>query len=113
MPLIAWRSLNRDPDTIENDTDTSAEAQEKPILTFPPAAAEKTYIVIALDLDAPFPSWKGLGPILHWIQPGLKLASGHAPELSSGTADTKVLEPDIDVSSPIFVGRRTTKRDND
>ena len=29
-------------------------------------------MVIALDLDAPFPSWTGLGPILHWIQPGFK-----------------------------------------
>ena len=29
-------------------------------------------MVVALDLDAPFPSWGGLGPILHWIQPGFK-----------------------------------------
>ena len=29
-------------------------------------------MVVALDLDAPFPSWSGLGPILHWIQPGFK-----------------------------------------
>ena len=29
-------------------------------------------MAVALDLDAPFPSWGGLGPILHWIQPGFK-----------------------------------------
>lgn len=31
-----------------------------------------TYIVIGLDIDAPFPSFGVLGPILHWIQAGLK-----------------------------------------
>lgn len=29
-------------------------------------------MAIALDLDAPFPSFGILSPILHWIQPGLK-----------------------------------------
>lgn len=29
-------------------------------------------MVVALDLDAPFPSFDLLGPILHWIQPGFK-----------------------------------------
>lgn len=29
-------------------------------------------MVVALDLDAPFPSFGPLGPILHWIQPGFK-----------------------------------------
>ena len=31
-----------------------------------------TYLVIGLDIDAPFPSFGVLGPILHWVQPGLK-----------------------------------------
>lgn len=31
-------------------------------------------MVVALDLDAPFPSLDILGPILHWIQPGFKVA---------------------------------------
>lgn len=35
----------------------------------------KTYLAISLDLDAPFPSFKVLSPILHWIQPGFRL--GH------------------------------------
>jgi phosphatidylethanolamine-binding protein (PEBP) family uncharacterized protein len=29
-------------------------------------------LVVGLDIDAPFPSFGVLGPILHWIQPGLK-----------------------------------------
>lgn len=46
-------------------------------------------MVIGLDIDAPFPSFGVLGPILHWIQPGLKpetAAGGSASMLtSSGT----------------------------
>ncbi|PSR80010.1 phosphatidylethanolamine-binding protein [Coniella lustricola] len=48
-----------------------AEAQSPPTLSFAAALPNKTYLVIALDLDAPFTFWSGLGPILHWIQPGL------------------------------------------
>lgn len=33
-------------------------------------------MVVALDLDAPFTWWRGLGPILHWIQPGYKAGAG-------------------------------------
>lgn len=29
-------------------------------------------MAVGLDIDAPFPSFGVLGPILHWIQPGLK-----------------------------------------
>jgi phosphatidylethanolamine-binding protein len=29
-------------------------------------------MVVGLDIDAPFPSFGVLGPILHWIQPGLQ-----------------------------------------
>ena len=35
-------------------------------------------MVVAMDLDAPFPSWSGLGPILHWIQPGFKAGPNNA-----------------------------------
>ncbi|RDW62115.1 hypothetical protein BP6252_11548 [Coleophoma cylindrospora] len=45
------------------------EAQVAPKLSF--NVTSGTYMVIALDLDAPFPSFKLLGPILHWVQPGL------------------------------------------
>lgn len=37
--------------------------------------------MVSLDIDAPFPSWGFLGPILHWIQPGVKTTE-------SGTLDT-------------------------
>lgn len=33
-------------------------------------------MVVSLDIDAPFPSFGVLGPILHWIQPGLKARNG-------------------------------------
>ncbi|CRG86554.1 hypothetical protein PISL3812_03563 [Talaromyces islandicus] len=51
-----------------------ADAQAPPTLTLPASltSSEQTYILIAIDIDAPFPSWRGLGPILHWVQPGYK-----------------------------------------
>lgn len=36
-------------------------------------------MVVALDIDAPFPQFGPLGPILHWIQPGLKTTAGSSP----------------------------------
>lgn len=42
------------------------------------SANDETFIMIGIDIDAPFPSWRGLGPILHWVQPNLK------PDLASG-----------------------------
>ncbi|OIW31498.1 putative protease inhibitor [Coniochaeta ligniaria NRRL 30616] len=52
-----------------------ADAQSAPELSFPGASPSATYLVIGLDIDAPFPSFDVLGPILHWIQPGLKADS--------------------------------------
>ncbi|ORY71449.1 phosphatidylethanolamine-binding protein [Pseudomassariella vexata] len=44
-------------------TDSSAtEAQSPPKISFPAASATATYVVVALDLDAPFPSFGVLGP---------------------------------------------------
>lgn len=43
-------------------------------------------MVVGLDIDAPFPSFGALGPILHWIQPGLQLST------SSENSDTSTLE---------------------
>lgn len=48
------------------------DAQSPPQLSFEGLDASKTYLVVGLDIDAPFPSWGVLGPILHWIQPGAK-----------------------------------------
>lgn len=50
------------------------EAQSAPGLSF--NGAVETYFVIGIDLDAPFPSFSFLGPILHWIQPGLTPVKG-------------------------------------
>ncbi|KAM3068049.1 hypothetical protein ACMFMF_009416 [Clarireedia jacksonii] len=49
-----------------------AEAQSAPEISYAVPNPEATYMVVALDLDAPFPSFGVLGPILHWIQPGFK-----------------------------------------
>ncbi|KAF2169449.1 hypothetical protein M409DRAFT_52688 [Zasmidium cellare ATCC 36951] len=51
-----------------------AEAQTAPQISLPTASPSQKYLLIALDLDAPFQSWRGLGPILHCIQPGLTLS---------------------------------------
>ncbi|OJJ44610.1 hypothetical protein ASPZODRAFT_18186 [Penicilliopsis zonata CBS 506.65] len=60
-----------------------AEAQKAPSLTFT-GTPSNTYLVIALDIDAPFPSLNILGPILHWKQPGLKLQGNGQSVLNSG-----------------------------
>lgn len=61
------------------------EAQTPPTLSFPGADPSKTYLIIALDIDAPFPSCKILGPILHWIQGGYTVeASSTSGKLESG-----------------------------
>lgn len=57
------------------------DAQSPPQLSFTGLDSSKTYLVVSLDIDAPFPSFDVLGPILHWIQPGVKVTE-------SGTLDT-------------------------
>jgi phosphatidylethanolamine-binding protein (PEBP) family uncharacterized protein len=52
--------------------DKLLDAQSPPELTFNVPSPSGTYMVICLDLDAPFPSFGVLGPILHWLQPGLR-----------------------------------------
>lgn len=47
-------------------------------------------MVISLDIDAPFPSFGILGPILHWIQPGFQAVSD---EGTSGTFKLKSTAP--------------------
>ncbi|PQE10894.1 protease inhibitor (Tfs1) protein [Rutstroemia sp. NJR-2017a WRK4] len=49
-----------------------AEAQSAPEISFAVPNPEATYMVVTLDLDAPYPSFGALGPILHWLQPGFK-----------------------------------------
>lgn len=57
------------------------DAQSPPELFFAGLDSSKTYLIVSLDIDAPFPSFDILGPILHWIQPGVKISE-------SGTLDT-------------------------
>ncbi|ESZ99049.1 putative protease inhibitor (Tfs1) [Sclerotinia borealis F-4128] len=54
-----------------------AEAQTTPEIFYDVSNPSATYIVVALDLDAPFPSLGFLGPILHWIQPGFKVGQNN------------------------------------
>ncbi|KAK2739611.1 hypothetical protein FQN55_009347 [Onygenales sp. PD_40] len=71
-----------------------ADAQSAPelFLPNPPApAGRNTYILIALDIDAPFPSLPVLGPILHWIQPGLQPTPSPTP--SSPETNNHTLKP--------------------
>ncbi|EAU32274.1 predicted protein [Aspergillus terreus NIH2624] len=49
-----------------------ADAQSPPQLSFRGLSPSSTYMVVGLDIDAPFPSFGVLGPILHWIQSGLQ-----------------------------------------
>jgi len=56
--------------------DKNSDAQSPPELTFQVPDASNTYMVVALDIDAPFASFDVLGPILHWIQPGLRSTAG-------------------------------------
>jgi phosphatidylethanolamine-binding protein len=49
------------------------EAQVLPQLSL--SSGLGTYIVVGLDIDAPFPSFTALSPLLHWLQPGLKAES--------------------------------------
>ncbi|RAK81726.1 YbhB/YbcL family Raf kinase inhibitor-like protein [Aspergillus fijiensis CBS 313.89] len=67
-----------------------AEAQSPPELSFGNLSPSTTYMVIGLDIDAPFPSFGVLGPILHWIQPGLQPT---ASETDSSVHVLKVTAP--------------------
>lgn len=52
--------------------ETDAQSPPQLTLTTPSTGAASThYTIISLDLDAPFPSFPKLGPILHWVQSGL------------------------------------------
>ncbi|ODM19736.1 hypothetical protein SI65_04722 [Aspergillus cristatus] len=59
------------------------EAQSIPEITFTNTTANKTYLLVSIDLDGPFPSFSILSPILHWIQPSL-----HPTPSNDGTITT-------------------------
>ncbi|CAG7942879.1 unnamed protein product [Penicillium olsonii] len=55
------------------------EAQDPPKLSFDGANRDTKYVIVSLDIDAPFPSLGILGPILHWIQSDVTV--GHSSVL--------------------------------
>ena len=54
-----------------------------PQLTRPGLDTSKTYLVICIDTDAPFPSFGFLSPMLHWIQPNVKVSKAGDLDLSA------------------------------
>ncbi|KAJ5287221.1 Phosphatidylethanolamine-binding protein PEBP [Penicillium angulare] len=60
-----------------------ADAQSPPKASFAGLSPDKTYFLVALDIDAPFPSFGVLGPILHWIQPGVKASESGELDFSA------------------------------
>ncbi|KAJ3199465.1 hypothetical protein HDU82_000388 [Entophlyctis luteolus] len=73
---------------------TKKESQQEPSLTvaaaiIQPDTRAKSFICIALDLDAPFPSMPIMSPIVHWMITDLKLstdreAGGFIPLVAAG-----------------------------
>lgn len=76
------RSLEPHTNTATS-TNHFKDAQSPPKLSFPGLSTDKTYFVVCLDIDAPFLSFKVLGPILHWIQPGVKASVSGELDLSA------------------------------
>ncbi|KAJ9611271.1 hypothetical protein H2200_004454 [Cladophialophora chaetospira] len=50
------------------------EAQRNPKLGWN-VTSEQKFIIISLDVDAPFPSFAPLSPVLHWLQAGFTATS--------------------------------------
>ncbi|RAL15165.1 YbhB/YbcL family Raf kinase inhibitor-like protein [Aspergillus homomorphus CBS 101889] len=67
-----------------------ADAQLPPKLSFRGLSPNTTYMVVGLDIDAPFPSFGVLGPILHWIQSDLQPTPSDS---DSTTYDLKITAP--------------------
>lgn len=62
-----------------------AEAAEKPIISYSTPSSTGKYLVVCIDLDAPFPSFAFLGPIIHWIQHDLVASSSGELTAEGGT----------------------------
>ncbi|KAJ3497359.1 hypothetical protein NLG97_g1966 [Lecanicillium saksenae] len=59
------------------------------------------YLVICLDLDAPFPSFSFLGPIVHWIQTDLiAAANGSEDGFTKLESDARCIMPYIGPGPP-------------
>lgn len=62
---------------------THKDAQEAPKLFFAGAKPNTKYVIVSLDIDAPFPSFGVLGPILHWIQSDAKITDSSLLEFDA------------------------------
>lgn len=71
IPRAGASSLSRSRTHVHTLT-ISTESQSAPEISYAVPDPSATYMVVALDIDAPFPTFDLLGPILHWIQPGFK-----------------------------------------
>jgi phosphatidylethanolamine-binding protein (PEBP) family uncharacterized protein len=60
-----------------------AKATTEPTITFPGAVPGKKYLVINIDLDAPFSSFPFLAPICHWVKHDLTVSQEGAALTSS------------------------------
>lgn len=47
------------------------EAASTPTISYSAPSSTGKYLAVCIDLDAPFPSFAFLAPIIHWIQPNL------------------------------------------
>lgn len=73
---------------------TDQDAQEPPELNLPPGAStDKTYLVVSLDIDAPYPSATVFSPILHWIQSGLTVNTSTGQLTSSDPTVASYIGP--------------------
>ncbi|KIW98571.1 uncharacterized protein Z519_00232 [Cladophialophora bantiana CBS 173.52] len=67
--------------SFADQVDSLLEAQGLPTLGWN-APSEEKFLVVSLDLDAPFPSFAPLSPALHWLQAGLAV-QGASGDLTS------------------------------
>jgi phosphatidylethanolamine-binding protein (PEBP) family uncharacterized protein len=58
-------------------------------------------LLLSLDLDAPFPSFAPLSPVVHWIQTGLKADAGTGELITSDDPIATWIDPGApSISSP-------------
>ncbi|KAH0836009.1 protease inhibitor [Fonsecaea pedrosoi] len=70
------------------------EAQGLPTLGWDTAGPDQKFVVLSLDLDAPFPSFAPLSPILHWLQTGLVIGGSSSADGVAPAAAGQLTSPD-------------------
>jgi phosphatidylethanolamine-binding protein (PEBP) family uncharacterized protein len=60
---------------------------------------------VSLDLDAPYPSCRFLSPVLHWIQPGLRLSRDEKSGAAVLKTDAPFVVNYIPPAPPLASGR--------